>query len=210
MIEKQVNVPEKTIHREMWQKLLDGWTRLIDEYTFYPEQEKDIPYWYGERALTGLLSAAAWRLPGCWSLEEFTAQRDSENETGAGRGDLWVGCGKAQITIEAKIIWPKLSVETAIEKTKQKLDEARGQLIRLAKKYRCGEPFSVCYIVPELKNYDREFKEFSQLRYFSRIAENFIASKKCVTAKYEFLKSPLEYKNLLYPGVLLIGREEAW
>jgi hypothetical protein len=81
-----------------WRELLRGWGGLMDRYC---EDGEDAPYWYGERALTGLLAAAAWQRKAGWSLEEFTGRRRS----GAGRGDAWIGVGADTYTIEAKAIY---------------------------------------------------------------------------------------------------------
>ncbi len=210
MIDKHVKIGTKVSHSGLWRSLLEEWLNIINEFVFHPEfvKDKEAPYWYGERALTGLLSASTWRLPNSWSLEEFTAERDNDKKTGAGRGDLWVGCGSESITIEAKVIWPGLDIEGAYKKTKEKLNEAKGQLKELAKEYQCGTPFSVCYVVPWPQDNIRALKEYKRLKILDSVADRFLMEGNCATAKYEFLESPPNDNEHIYPGVLLIAREE--
>ena len=54
-----------------WDGLLQTWGRLLDAYDnlkpYYEgpcETSRDVAYWYGQRTLTGLLAAAAWKVPG--------------------------------------------------------------------------------------------------------------------------------------------------
>jgi hypothetical protein len=51
-----------------WHQLFKA---LVDRIELYDDPPRDIGYWYGERALTGFLAAAAWALPGGWSLESL-------------------------------------------------------------------------------------------------------------------------------------------
>ncbi len=55
-----------------WKGLLREWMRLFREHE---GNDEDVAYWYGERALTGLLSAAAWKVQYWWALEEFVGKR---------------------------------------------------------------------------------------------------------------------------------------
>ena len=57
--------PKDTLRR-----VLKNFCQCLENYD-YPKN--DIAYWYGERALTGLLASAAWKVRGGWSLEEFAA-----------------------------------------------------------------------------------------------------------------------------------------
>jgi hypothetical protein len=55
-----------------WPRFLRNWTLLIERCDDPEEAKgrlKDVAYWYGERALTGLLAAAAWQTRGWWALE---------------------------------------------------------------------------------------------------------------------------------------------
>ncbi len=60
-----------------WETLLQMWALLLDYYDT-PDQspdDRDIAYWYGEQTLNGVLAAAAWKVPGGWSLQEFTGEK---------------------------------------------------------------------------------------------------------------------------------------
>jgi hypothetical protein len=84
-----------------WAKLLVTWAGLIERYDGASDTDqrlKDVAYWYGERALTGLLAAAAWRTNKYWwSIEEFTGKRHVDprlrksRTNGAGRGEAICG-----------------------------------------------------------------------------------------------------------------------
>src|SRR2546426_9391436 len=68
------------LRRAGWESLLRRWSNLITYTTAGEEDdEDDVPYWYGERPLTGLLAAAAWRHRQGWSLEEFAGRRDRKS-----------------------------------------------------------------------------------------------------------------------------------
>jgi hypothetical protein len=44
----------------------------MDRWPTVPRNDRDVPYWYGERPLTGLLATAAWRIGGV-AIEESAA-----------------------------------------------------------------------------------------------------------------------------------------
>lgn len=130
-------------------RVLKQFFRCLKEY----EDPKDIAYWYGERALTGLLASASWMTRTGWSLEEFTGlRRKSRRKNGSGKGDLWLGVGGKEYTIEAKVTWPTQVSNVSLWKTtvNKKLSRASGQLDALAHIYRCGKPLAVCYVVPAI------------------------------------------------------------
>jgi len=63
----------------------------------YDDPKNDIAYWYGERAISGLLASAAWMVRDGWSLEEFTGQRKKgRRKNASGKGDLWLGVGNTE------------------------------------------------------------------------------------------------------------------
>ena len=53
-------------------------------------QNDEVPWWYTERSLVGLMTAAAFRA-GCSAIEEFTCAR--HHKRSRGRVDWWVGTG---------------------------------------------------------------------------------------------------------------------
>ena len=182
-----------------WEALLKEWAALMDRYVSIDPNDKDVPYWYGEAANSGLVAAAAWRLPDGWSIEEFTGKRDSGRTTGVGRGDLWLGYGQYRWTVEAKIAWPSGQVN-AINGPRRKLSAAEEQLKSLSPEYRCGLAVAVCYVVPELKE-ETETPD----TVFSDIAAQF--GKDHLVATF---RCPAVHKRKLYPGVAFIGKRVPW
>jgi hypothetical protein len=72
-----------------WHRLLDKWFAYLTAWEF---QEGGLISWGGERALTGLLNAAAWRVGG-QALEEYRGNRRGIADpavAGPARGDLWL------------------------------------------------------------------------------------------------------------------------
>lgn len=178
-----VSVPDSFENSKVWRALLREWIELLHSYsTPNGEGERDVPYWYGERSLTGLLAAAAWRLKNGWSLEEFSTLRGQEEEARVGWADLWIGIGGESFTVEAKLTWPEGDSESAAERIRERLNEARDQLRAIENAYREGEPFSVCYIVPwpRVRNQGNnmpeaieQMKEIAQI--FQKRVKSFIA-----------------------------------
>jgi hypothetical protein len=95
--------------------------------------ERDIAYWYGERPLNGLLAAAAWQVPGGWSLPEFTTAEppQAEEPPTLRRGDLWLGFAQATFTVEAKVAWVDSTVQGAAAEIRRQLVSAHNQLATL-------------------------------------------------------------------------------
>lgn len=137
--------PLPPAQRKGWLQLLSGFAKLLDEYNEDPQ--KDVAYWYGERALTGLLAAAAWRLDQGWSLEEFAAKG---RRRGTRRGDLSIGTNGARFTVEAKYFWIGSDTSGVPGKAFTELNVAREQLCNLEEEYQEGFPVGLSYIIPEL------------------------------------------------------------
>lgn len=138
-------IPSRPRYRQ-WTLVLQEFGKLLEEYN----STDDVAYWYGERALSGLLAATAWRTRAGWSLEEFSGLRRTGGRQNSGRGDVWIGIGRRTFTVEAKILWPQGPLKTAIADTRKLLDEAGNQLDSLDAKYQADVPAAVCYLVPEL------------------------------------------------------------
>ncbi len=203
-------IPQRAKYALPWRRLLNEWMNLLNLYASSSDNgEIDVPYWYGERALTGLLSAAAWRLEHGWALEEFSAERGEEGEHSSGRGDLWCGVGDAIFTIEAKIHWPQLDIESAIKGTKEKLKIAKKQLQSLAIEYKLGDPYSVCYVVPWPRKESIQSASHEVFNLLDQVAEMF-AAEGYIVAEYSFDSSPPEYDARVYPGVVFVARQEKW
>jgi hypothetical protein len=103
MYEEIAVSPDRT--GEVWSKFLNEWIGLLDAYTKLCGSDVDVAYWYTERSLSGLLASAAWRVPCGWSLVEFSADRGKKANESRGSGDLWLGIGEEEFTVEAKLLW---------------------------------------------------------------------------------------------------------
>ena len=91
---ENLSIHDEFPSRPFWVAVVRDWLRLLGDYEHAVPSDADLAYWHGERPLTGLLGVAAWQIGG-WSLEEFCAdrKRKDSDETGKGRGDLWLGWG---------------------------------------------------------------------------------------------------------------------
>jgi len=90
-------LPSRPLYKQ-WTLILKEFGKLLDEYN----SSDEVAYWYGERALTGLLAAAAWRIKDGWSIEEFTGLRRTGERQNSGKGDVWIGIQRKTFTVEAK------------------------------------------------------------------------------------------------------------
>jgi hypothetical protein len=188
-------------HREL-RKLFAAMADRIEDYDSPPH---DTGYWYGERALTGFLAAAAWSLPHGWSLEEFTGLRMSGKKNGNGRGDLWVGIDNTSYTIEAKAVWPGGSVENAIKGAEAKINAAASQLRQLHKTYRVGKPLALCYIIPALNTKGKFAGSKSIKDFFTEMPKKLSDSRTAVASLW-YEQKPPRHSGHIYPGVVLVAR----
>ena len=196
-MDERIIVPERGKDTVVWRRLLREWIDLINRYSTFD----DVPYWYGERALTGLLGAAAWILEHGWALQEFAEGGDS----GLRRGGLWWGVGKAKFTVQAKIDWEARNAGAAIQRIRQRLANAEQELQSLEKNYRWGNPYSVCYVVP----WPPVGAIQEGIAFLDLVTETF-ASEECIVAKYSLDSSAPKDGGRVYPGVALIAREGKW
>jgi hypothetical protein len=200
----------RRLKRGRWEDLLEGWVALIRRYTILDQPwGKDVPYWYGERALTGLLGAAAWNLPGGWSLEEFTGLRGGRRRRRSGRGDLWFGNSRADYTVEAKVVWPPSTWDYAAQYTKAHLSQAAKQLRSLSSNYRVGTRIALCYVVPELRARSTYGRPKNVSAIFTRLPLEFEGSR-YIVASYRRADPVPKHDGRLYPGVILVGHVVEW
>jgi hypothetical protein len=114
-----------------------------------------VPYWYGERTLTGFLNAAAWKSRGL-ALEESAAARGPVRKPRAGRIDSYIVLGKPKTwyQIEAKVAWPSKpgakGLQMAATYVRRELNNAEEQLYSPADDYYGDFGLALCFIVPEL------------------------------------------------------------
>ena len=202
LMEPDVRPFNKSLERAGWKQLLNNWIGMLDAFDRKVSgAERDVAYWYGERALTGLLAAAAWKSKG-WGLEEWTTRRGRIRTKGAARGDLWLETEKGKFTIEAKVSWPSTTWKTALKAAKNRLADAEEQLRMLDRKYRYGKPLAVCYIVPEIERRGKYDRDGKITEFFENIASS--SDDFDITATHRPGKSP-EWGGRKYPGVILVG-----
>jgi hypothetical protein len=137
----------------------DGWTTvllrmglLLDRFeraTQLVESTPDVAYWYGERALTGLLTAATWSIGGV-ALEEYCGKRDGDSGTNPGRGDAWLVLPNGRwYSIEAKVTGPS-DLDHLVPSVRTKLARAAEQLRTIPDAYRGDSGVALCFVVPDL------------------------------------------------------------
>jgi hypothetical protein len=203
---------------------------LLTAYEAWKAHRKgleDVAWWYGERTMTGLLAAAAWkwRERDWWSLEEFanerTGSRVPKHSGGKplrklGRGDLWLGLrriGKRQhdFTVEAKQTSVGGSASEAVAAIEGRLLEAKKQLSKVRSDFRVGLPVAVCYYWPRIPESKTEKRPAMSL--FHDVVEQFCEggrnshqNRMCAARWHDYDEAP---KSLdrdgehRYPGVLL-------
>jgi len=193
-------LPRKSPYRQ-WSVVLEIFGKLLHEYN----SGQDIAYWYGERALSGLLSAAAWRAKDGWSLEEFSGLRRTGGRQSTGRGDAWIGIGTRTFTVEAKIIWPQGPIDTAISDVRNQLNIAGDQLDSLAGVYQVDVPVAVCYAVPELNMSGRHATRDHIKQFFTEVPRKLTTSNRCV-GSFWYKTDPPNYKGKLYPGIIVVAQ----
>jgi hypothetical protein len=201
-----------------WARLLRTWATTMDAWCRVNRAsgEHDLPYWYGERPLTGLLASAAWTLRGGHALEEFATVRGPIRRAGAGRIDAYIVLNKVWYQIEAKMAWPTdtsaKGTQRAISRVSHALSQAADQLDDVDKTYYGNWGLAVCYVVPGIVWPKRSPKPpaVSLLR---DLARRYTQRRMGIVACY----TPPPWANLVdagtkrearrsYPGVLLLAR----
>lgn len=208
-----------------WEKLLVTWLDLMKSVEDPAEEDKelnDVGWWYGERTLTGLLAAAAWKHHpklGWWAIEEFASERTGRRRRSSrsgkllrksGRGDLWLGLECPDdvrqhcLTIEAKQTSSEQQrVAGAVAQIQKNLELARKQLRKVHKGFRHGRPAAICYCWPAFAM----AKERPPVpTYFREIAREFIRGDTVVAIRWcDYDRAP-KVDKWVYPGVIMVGR----
>jgi hypothetical protein len=209
----EIHALPDALRRAGWESLLRRWSGMIITYTTSGDEdvEDDVPYWYGERPLTGLLAAAAWRQRGSgWSLEEFAGLRGKRLKTTSGRGDLWLGLGSRTYTIEAKVKWLSSGADQALKDARAALTAARKQLWKLSASYRSGTLIAICYLVPCPMANQADATPPRQGEILAAVKRHFAGSRSIVASYYPHWDPPEDEDGRIYPGVVLIGRVVSW
>ena len=204
----EIHALPDVLRRAGWQSLLRRWSSLITYYI--SDDGDDVPYWYGERPLTGLLAAAAWRQRDGWALEEFTGRRGKRLATTSGRGDLWLGLGPRTYTIEAKLKWPSSGADQALKYARAGLTAAVEQLRKLSASYRAGTLIAICYLVPCPMAGRTHATTSRQAEILAAVKRHFVGSRSIVASYYPHWDAPEDDNRRIYPGVILIGRVVSW
>lgn len=107
-----------------WRPLLKKWVSLNKKYCKML-RGTDAPWIYTERALTGLLCAAAWQCNRV-SLEEFQHPKGHKNsEKRYGRADLYIKGDKAnEELVEAKFSWLSLTSSKNLSRAEITMNKA--------------------------------------------------------------------------------------
>jgi hypothetical protein len=198
------------LRRSGLSEVISGWGRLLNRFSALEKTyEKDVPYWYGERALTGLLAAAAWKLPQGWSLEEFTGLRNGDEGKRSARGDLWFGTSAADFTVEAKVVWASSTWQVARTRTNEQLADASQQLRDLERSYRVGTRIALCYVVPCPRANRPEAQSANLASLLSNLPLSYTGPE-WITARYARPGGPAVHDGYVYPGVVLVGKVVAW
>src|SRR5690242_10685429 len=92
-------------------ELLSEWIKAQAAYIEAMERD-DCPWWYNEIAVTGFLSAAAWRLGGVGLQEYRTHKGRLKKDRWSGRCDLYTYVGKDAFLFEAKHYRTNIGSET--------------------------------------------------------------------------------------------------
>ena len=194
---------------KQWASLLRMFARFLD---IYNEPPVDVAYWYGERALTGLLAAAAWKLNG-WSLEEFTSLRKRGKQDAAARGDAWFKVGRTAFTVEAKTRWPQGTDPDGLVKVIERaLAAASRQLKNMGSVYKAKTmKAALCYVVPAIpvESFSGKFRHIQKT--FAELPK-ILGSDHTAAVSYWYAqkaprhKDPTDGKFYVYPGVIVVAR----
>jgi hypothetical protein len=194
-------LPSRPLYKQ-WTLILKEFGKLLNQYNLSDE----FAYWYGERALTGLWAAAAWRIKDGWSIEEFTGLRRTGGRQNSGKGDVWIGIQRKTFTVEAKMVWAQGPHATAIRDARKKLSEAGDQLDSLDTTYQVDVPTAVCYIVPELNLNRGHSKPEAIDQFFTKVPHALKSNKRC-TGAFWYKNDPLKpHKDKRYPGVIVVAQ----
>jgi len=203
-----IEIPITILHPAFWKRLFTEWQCVLKSYI--DNVEGDLPYWHRERANTGFLAAACWKI-GAVVVEEYWTKRKGKRGTynKTGSCDLFVKYQRYRIFAEAKQLWPVLLEDKRnIKKIKDSLKYAYEQLKnnRYAKTVQYW--VSICYVSPMLA----ENKKFDKKSYISKLKQGFRKDKyyKDVIIVPFFPDINVERFNggdkYKYPGVVLIAK----
>ena len=196
---------------------MEEWPVAIDRFARITGG--DVPYWYTERANSGILAGAAWRA-GMIALEEYQVKKtgpatsagpERKRKVWNGRCDLWIGSEHASVIIEAKQRWRDLSsknfIPLCLDTLKSAVEDAKSTK-GTSEDAAAGIAFVPLYIkrkkAPSVENLDKYLESVVEK------CEEKIQTKEVDLVAWCFPNSMREYtnqktKNAL-PGVIIFGK----
>lgn len=204
------NVPNET----RWRTLFDGWRKQLRGLWDHLNQA-EVPWAWSERTNVGLLASAHERSTGGWSMVELPIRRNRDEESTAGRFDLWLGCDGWSVHAEAKQVWAPTWGRERIENTIQALNSAKSQVGDLVKLPWTKTVVSLAFVVPytsrpNLGNSEGLLEEFHEFE--SQLWDRH--DKRSRTFQTHFVLPQHEIRPLdtgharprAFPAVILAGR----
>ncbi len=205
-----------TLRQHGWRRLLRQWGALMDEWC--DQYRKDAPYCYGERPLTGLLAAAAWKLGNGMSLEEVEAQRMPGRRIAFGRLDAWIVLRGVFYHIEAKgpVVFGSNSgtLKVAIRRVCEELKEAARDVRNVPDLYQGDRGVALCYLL-HVPRWPQGKKKPPGDELLEAVASHFGSGAYAVSAWYtppagqrpeDWSKEGGKRVRWWYPGVALVGQ----
>ncbi len=174
-----IKIGNKVPRRDFWKILLNKWFDIMEDYI--EKSKDDLPYWHSERANTGFLAAAAWKI-GALAIEEYFTKRVYSSKRYNGQCDLWIKYKNFEFSAEAKQLWRKEYDKDSIE---QKFKESEGQLGSIQDRRTVEDSFCICY----LSLMTRELPDLTT--FATRIKKDFARDEDVILAFYA-PKVPIE------------------
>jgi len=180
-----------------WSVLLKHWHLLIKHYCVLMEDDEDAPYYYTERANTGVLAGAAWRA-GWIALQEFGARKRAKS---IGYSDLWI-CSSSQEMDEYIEVKQEWSLTRANDGLTLAVKDARKILVN-------KESMRIGLLYISLAIYEKYESEID-----NKIKEAISSIKqiKCDAIAWSFPAISRMYrgsgrsKHYIYPGIFLLAK----
>ncbi len=140
-------IPNIIPNRKFWKKLFNKWKHVLQLYI--DKVKDDLPYWHRERANTGFLAEACWKI-GAVVVEEYWTQRKGRRgKSKVGSCDLFVKHKDLDFSVEAKQLWPVApGDERNIKNVEYSLSEAYTQLADNRYTRKGQYLVAICYISP--------------------------------------------------------------
>ena len=195
-------IPNIIPNRKFWKKLFDEWKHVLQ---LYIDKVDDLPYWHRERANTGFLAEACWRI-GAVVVEEYWTQRKGRRgKSKVGSCDLFVKHKDLDFFVEAKQLWPAAPVdERNLENVEYSLKEAYEQLVDNHYTRKRQYLVAICYIAPMLSIIEE--KKFNSKLYLNMLRERY--KDEIIIPFFPDIDPKRIYgkDKHKYPGVVLIAR----